>query len=205
MLHEFIQKQQQPLLIVISGPSGVGKDTVLQCMKGLQLPLHFVVTATSRPKREGEIEGVDYFFVSPEEFLGMIDRDELLEHAIVYDEYKGIPKQQVQDAFASGQDVIMRIDVQGAETIRELYPEALLIFLSTQTEEELIARLKARRTESEEKLQLRIDTAREELHKVDLFDYYVVNADGQLDATVHAIVAIIESEHLRTNQRQVCL
>ncbi len=205
MYREFTNKQKQPLLIVLSGPSGVGKDTVLQRMKELQLPFHFVVTATSRPKRKGEIEGVDYFFVSADEFIAMIERGELLEHALVYDEHKGIPRQQVRDAFASGQDVIMRIDVQGAETICQLYPEALLIFLSTQNEEELIARLKARRTESEEKLQLRIETAREELHKVELFDYYVVNADDQLDATVDAILAIIASEHRRTNPRQVRL
>lgn len=205
MYREFANKQKQPLLIVLSGPSGVGKDTVLQRMKELQLPFHFVVTATSRPKRKGEIDGVDYFFVSADDFVAMIERDELLEHALVYDEHKGIPRQQVQDAFASGQDVIMRIDVQGAETICQLYPEALLIFLSTQNEGELIARLKARRTESEEKLQLRIETAREELHKVELFDYYVVNADDQLDATVDAILAIIASEHRRTNPRQVQL
>lgn len=205
MYREFANKQKQPLLIVLSGPSGVGKDTVLQRMKELQLPFHFVVTATSRPKRKGEIDGVDYFFVSADDFVAMIERDELLEHALVYDEHKGIPRQQVQDAFASGQDVIMRIDVQGAETICQLYPEALLIFLSTQNEGELIARLKARRTESEEKLQLRIETAREELHKVELFDYYVVNADDQLDATVDAILAIIASEHRRTNPRQVRL
>jgi guanylate kinase len=205
MYREFANKQKQPLLIVLSGPSGVGKDTVLQRMKELQLPFHFVVTATSRPKRKGEIDGVDYFFVSADEFVAMIERDELLEHALVYDEHKGIPRQQVRDAFASGQDVIMRIDVQGAETICQLYPEALLIFLSTQNEGELIARLKARRTESEEKLQLRIETAREELHKVELFDYYVVNADDQLDATVDAILAIIASEHSRTNPRQVRL
>ena len=205
MYREFANKQKQPLLIVLSGPSGVGKDTVLQRMKELQLPFHFVITATSRPKRKGEIEGVDYFFVSADEFVAMIERDELLEHALVYDEHKGIPRQQVRDAFASGQDVIMRIDVQGAETICQLYPEALLIFLSTQNEGELIARLKARRTESEEKLQLRIETAREELHKVELFDYCVVNADDQLDATVDAILAIIASEHRRTNPRQVRL
>jgi len=205
MYREFANKQKQPLLIVLSGPSGVGKDTVLQRMKELQLPFHFVVTATSRPKRKGEIDGVDYFFVSADEFVAMIERDELLEHALVYDEHKGIPRQQVRDAFASGQDVIMRIDVQGAETICQLYPEALLIFLSTQNEGELIARLKARRTESEEKLQLRIETAREELHKVEIFDYYVVNADDQLDATVDAILAIIASEHSRTNPRQVRL
>ena len=205
MYREFANKQKRPLLIVLSGPSGVGKDTVLQRMKELQLPFHFVITATSRPKRKGEIEGVDYFFVSADEFVAMIERDELLEHALVYGEHKGIPRQQVRDAFASGQDVIMRIDVQGAETICQLYPEALLIFLSTQNEGELIARLKARRTESEKKLQLRIETAREELHKVELFDYCVVNADDQLDATVDAILAIIASEHRRTNPREVRL
>jgi guanylate kinase len=205
MYRDLVMKQQQPLLIVISGPSGVGKDTVLQRMKEIDLPFHFVVTVTSRPKREGEIEGSDYFFVSEDKFQEMISGNELLEHAIVYDEYKGIPKQQVRDAFASGRDVIMRIDVQGAETIRDLYPEALLIFLSTRTEEELLARLKARRTETEEKLQLRIETARAELKKVDIFDYCVINADGQLDETVKAIMAIIESEHRRTNPRRVSL
>jgi len=205
MYRDFFEKQQRPLLIVISGPSGVGKDTVLQRMKEIDLPFHFVVTVTSRPKREGEIEGSDYFFVSEDEFKKMIAGDELLEHAIVYDEYKGIPKQQVRDALISGRDVIMRIDVQGAETIRELYPDALLIFLSTRTEEELIARLKARRTETDDKLQLRINTARAELHKVDIFDYYVINADGKLDETVGAIMAIIESEHRRTKPRKVIL
>jgi len=98
MYREFANKQKQPFLIVLSGPSGVGKDTVLQRMKELQLPFHFVVTATSRPKRKGEIDGVYYFFVSSDEFIAMIERDELLEHALVYDEHKGIPRQQVRDA-----------------------------------------------------------------------------------------------------------
>ena len=115
---EFNIHYPQPLLIVISGPSGAGKDTVMQRMKERGLPFHFVVTATTRPKRDNEEHGRDYLFISTEEFARMIDEDELIEHAIVYGDYKGIPKQQVREALASGMDVVMRLDVQGAETVR---------------------------------------------------------------------------------------
>lgn len=202
---ELLDRQQQPLLIVISGPSGVGKDTVIQRMKTRRLPFHFVVTATTRPKRPEEVDGIDYHFVSQDEFAEMIENDELLEYAIVYNDYKGIPKQQVRQALDSGKDVVMRIDVQGAETIRNLCPDALLIFLSTRDEEELVERLKARKTESKEGLKLRIATARQELKRVDLFDYYVINEDQRLDATVDNILAIITAEHHRTEPRQVTL
>jgi guanylate kinase len=202
---EMLARSQQPLLIVISGPSGVGKDTVIDRMKERGLPFRFVVTATTRPRRPDEIEGVDYFFVDRQEFERMIEDDEMFEHAIVYDDYKGVPKWQVEEAFASGEDVIMRVDVQGAETIRKKCPEALLVFLSTRDEEELIERLKARRTESEENLNLRIKTARQEFNSVDTFDYYVVNKGGKLDQTVDTILAIILSEHARTIPRKVTL
>lgn len=205
MYEEMLNRQSRPLLIVISGPSGVGKDSVLKNMRARDLQLHFVVTATSRPQREGEIHGEDYFFVTKAEFERMIDRGALIEHALVYEEYKGIPKEQVQQALNSGRDVIMRIDVQGAATIRELYPDALLIYLSTQSENELVERLKARRTETPEKLELRLATAREELKQVNLFDYYVVNAEDQLDQAVETILAIIHAEHHRTTPRQVRL
>jgi guanylate kinase len=205
MLETLLERQRQPLLIVISGPSGVGKDSVVHRMKERDLPFHFVVTATTRPKRSDETHGVDYFFVSQDEFERMIEQDELLEHALVYNDYKGIPKQQVRQALASGKDVVMRIDVQGAETIRGLCPEALLIFLSTRTEEELVKRLKARRTENPEELKLRLETAREELERVDLFDYYVLNAENELNATVDTILAIIHAEHQRTHPRQVII
>ena len=135
----------------------------------------------------------------------MIERDELFEHALVYDQYKGIPKQRVQDALASGKDVVMRLDVQGAETVRSRMPEALLIFISTTDEEELIKRLKSRQTESPESLALRIETAREEFNRLHLFDYYVINADGELDAAVDTIEAIIRAEHHRTDPRKVSL
>jgi guanylate kinase len=195
----------EPLLIVISGPSGVGKDTVLHHMKARQLPFHFVVTATTRPPRQEERHGVDYFFLSPDEFAEMIENDELLEYAIVYNDYKGIPKQQVRQALASGKDVVMRVDVQGAESIRKLCPDALLIFLTTQDEDELVRRLRDRKSETPEGINLRIATARQELKRIDLFDYIVVNREAQLNETLDTIMAIIRAEHHRVHPRKVTL
>jgi len=194
-----------PLLVVISGPSGVGKDTVVHHLKQRGLPFHFVVTATSRPKRPDEVHGVDYFFYSEPEFLDLLGRGELLEHALVYNEHKGVPKQQVRDAMASGLDVVMRVDVQGAKTIKQLAPAAVSIFLMARDEAELARRLRMRKTESEEHLQTRLQAAREELHYLDLFDYKVVNADSEVEAAVSTILAIIEAEHHRTHPRQVRL
>lgn len=195
----------EPLLIVISGPSGVGKDTVIERMKERQLPFHFVVTATTRPPRPNEVHGVDYYFVSKDEFADMIDKGELLEYAIVYDDYKGIPKADVRQALASGKDVIMRIDVQGAATVRELCPDALLIFLTTESEEELVRRLQERKSENTEGLRLRIATARREMTRVNEFDYVVINRDCQLDEAVDTISAIIRAEHHRVYHRKVNL
>ncbi len=202
---DFYQYSPEPLLIVISGPSGVGKDTVIQRMKERNLPFHFVVTAATRAPRPNEVHGVDYFFVSHDEFAEMIEQDELLEYAIVYNDYKGIPKPQVRQALASGKDVVMRLDVQGAETIRGLCPDALLIFLTTQSEEEMVERLRQRKTETPEGLKLRIATARKEMGHLKSFDYVVVNCENQLDETVDAIVAIILAEHRRVQPRKVTL
>ncbi len=203
--HNFDLPHPRPLLIVISGPSGVGKDTVIQRMKERGLPFHFVVTATTRPKRPDEVHGRDYWFVGKDEFARMIETDELIEYAIVYGDYKGIPKGQVRDALASGKDVILRIDVQGAETVRKLAPEALLIFLTTETEEELVRRLETRKTETAEELKLRIATARKELQRIEAFDYVILNHDFHLDESVDSIRAIINAEHHRVKPRQVTL
>jgi len=197
--------RSNPLLIVISGPSGAGKDTVLQRMMERGTPFHFVVTATTRPRREHEVDGKDYWFVSKDEFARMIEEDELIEYAIVYGDYKGIPKKQVRDALASGKDVILRIDVQGAETIRKLAPEGLLIFVTTENEEELVRRLQTRKTETAEELKLRIATSRKELQRLEAFDYVVINRDFHLDETVNAIHSIIDAEHHRVNPRKVTL
>jgi guanylate kinase len=202
---EFNPERRRPLLIVISGPSGVGKDSVVQQMKRRKQAFKFVVTATTRQPRAGEQEGVDYHFYTQEAFARMIEEGELLEYAFVYNDYKGIPKAQVRAAFASNQDVVMRIDVQGAATIRRLYPEALLIFLTTQNEAELVQRLRTRKTETPDELNLRIAMARQELKRLDEFDYVVVNRDDQLDQTVNTILAIIQAEHHRVHHRKVAL
>lgn len=199
----FELQEPNPLLIVISGPSGVGKDTVLEEMKSRGLPFHFVITATTRDPRPGEVDGIDYFFVSEDEFARMIDEDELLEYAIVYQDYKGIPKSQVREALQSGKHVVMRIDVQGAATIRKLAEDALLIFLSTKTEQELVERLRKRKTETKESINLRIATARQEMKKIEIFDYVVINKEGQLEETVDVIEAIINAEQHRVHQRTV--
>jgi guanylate kinase len=205
MSNEFKILDPQPLLIVISGPSGAGKDTIVQCMKERGMPFHFVVTATTRPRRASEVNGKDYFFVSKEEFARMIEEDELIEYAVVYGDYKGIPKQQVREALATGKDVVMRVDVQGAETVRKLVPNAVLIFMTVDNEQELERRLRERKTETVEELALRIATARKELLRVDAFDYVVVNADDHLNHAVDTIQAIITSEHQRVKQKKVTL
>lgn len=197
------ERRPHPLLIVISGPSGVGKDVTLNRMREMGYPFHFVVTATTRPRRLGEIHGQDYYFVSKQEFNSMIEQNELLEHALVYGQYKGIPKAQVRQALASGQDVVMRLDVQGAATIRELASDAVLIFLVASSEEELITRLQARRTESPQDLKKRITTARQEMAQIINFDYVVVNRDSHLDDTVRQIISIISAEKCRVKQRRI--
>ncbi|MFN8455765.1 MAG: guanylate kinase [Anaerolineae bacterium] len=198
-------RQEKPLLVVLSGPSGVGKDLTLARLKEMGYPFHFVVTATTRPKRPSEVNGVDYFFVSTSDFAEMIEEGELLEYAVVYGDYKGIPKAQVRQALASGKDVIMRIDVQGAATIRRLVPEAVLVYLSAESEEALVRRLRERKTEPEDQLKMRIATARQELKWLDMFDYLVINEEDQIDQTCQRIVAIITAEKSRVQQREINL
>jgi guanylate kinase len=205
MANTFELRKPDPLLIVISGPSGVGKDSVVQRMIERGFPFHFVVTATTREKRAAEVHGRDYWFLSKDEFAHMIEENELIEYAIVYGDYKGIPKAQVREALASGKDVVMRLDVQGAESVRKLAPEALLIFITCESEEELERRLRERKTETADSLSLRIATARKEFQRLDAFDYVIVNQDFHLDDTVDKVRAIIAAEHLRVHHRKVSL
>ena len=199
------ERETTPLLIVLSGPSGVGKDAVLSRMRELQRPYHFTVTATTRPQRQGERDGVDYIFVSKPRFRQMIRDEQLLEWAEVYGNLYGVPKAQVTDALGGGRDAIIKADVQGAATIRKLAPEALLIFLAPPNEAELKRRLRARMTESSEALALRLATAKEEMRQVSSFDRVVVNHQGRLDDAVREIDDIVAAEKARIPPRRVSL
>lgn len=195
----------EPLLVVLSGPSGVGKDSALMRMRELGFPFHFVVTATDRPQRPGEIDGVDYHFVSTARFEQMIADQELLEWARVYNDYKGIPKWDVRNALNSGRDVILRIDVQGVATIKKLAPAALTIFMAPSSFEELHDRLKTRRTDAPHQIEERLAKAASEMEQIHLFYYVVVNPAAQLDTAVGQIRSIIFAEKQRVRPRRVQL
>ena len=192
-----------PLMVVLSGPSGVGKDTLLMRMREVGFPFHFVVTATSRPRRQGEQDGHDYHFLTKGAFEQLIAEDQLLEWAQVYDHYKGIPKSEVRQAHASGRDVVLRIDVQGAATIRQIAPSAVQIFIAPANFDELRARLRWRRTESPDDMERRLAAAARELDMIDQFDYVVVNREDRIDEAVGQIRAIIVAEKQRVWARRV--
>ncbi|HEX5689657.1 MAG TPA: guanylate kinase [Roseiflexaceae bacterium] len=198
-------KSPYPLLVVLSGPSGVGKDSILMRMREIGFPFHFVVTATSRPMRPGERAGYDYHFVGEDRFKDMIEHEELLEWAEVYGHYKGIPKSEVREALESGRDVVLRIDIQGAATVRKIAPQALFIFVSPGNFDELRSRLRWRRTESPDEIDHRLDVARQELEAVDQFDYVVLNHEDRLDDAVGQIRAIIVAEKQRVRPRRITL
>ena len=187
----------RPLLVVLSGPSGVGKDAVLERMKRLGSPYHFAVTATTRPMREGEREGEPYHFVARAEFERMIARGELLEWAEVYGNLYGVPRAQVDRALSEGRDVLVKVDVQGAKTIRGLDPEAVLVFLAPPSMEELARRLTSRGTEADEAMRLRLREAEAEMEAAALFDHVVVNGRDQLDVAVRQIEALTADEGRR--------
>lgn len=194
-----------PVLIVISGPSGVGKDTVVRNLITKREDFYFVVTATDRPPREGEVEGVDYFFVSTEKFEEMIANDELLEYAVVHQCYKGVPKSQIRHALNSDMDVIMRVDPQGAATLKRIIPDATFVFLLAESEEELTERLRGRNSETDVSFSIKLEIAREELTRIPEFDYCVVNRTGKLEETVDQILAIITAERCRVGRRPIQL
>ena len=189
-----------PLVAIISGPSGVGKDSVIRRMRELAYPFHFVVTATDRPQRPGEVEGVDYRFISTAEFERLIAQDELFEYARVYGQYKGVPKREVREALSRGVDVIMRLDVQGTATVRRLVPQAATIFLAPPSLDVLIDRLKRRAGDSPEQRQRRLEIALAEMNCIAEFDYVVVNREGALDEAVEQIAAIITAEKCRATR-----
>jgi guanylate kinase len=194
-----------PLLIVLSGPSGAGKDAVLNQMKAAGYPAKFITTATTRPQRADEEDNVDYQFVSEKDFQKMLKNKELLEYAKVYGNWYGVPREPVKKALEAGMDTIIKVDVQGAATLKKLLPEAVFIFLTSPTTEELESRLRERRTESDFDCDLRLKTAAEEMKQLHLFDYIVVNERDKVERAASAIAAIITAEKSRRTQRKINL
>ena len=196
-------RSSRPLLVVFSGPSGVGKDAVLARMKKLGRPFHYVITATTRPKRAGEKNGVDYHFLSRKEFQQMVDKHQFLEWANVYGNYYGVPKDEITSALSKGVDTIVKVDVQGAATIKEILPQSVFIFLTPSSVEELEKRLKRRRSESSEDLALRLERAKGEIKSLPLFDYVITSRQNKLDEVVSQIDAIVAAEKRRVKPRIV--
>ena len=191
----------RPLLIVLSGLSGAGKDVVLKRVKK-SLPLEHITTVTTRSRRANEKNNVDYHFVSAEKFQEMLESKELLEWAEVYGNRYGVPWQPIKQAISKGRDTVVKVDVQGAATIKKILPQAVLIFLMPSSMEEFVLRLKQRQTESPPELDLRIKTAEEEIKQLPLFDYIVINKQDEMEQAVSDIKAIITAEKCRVNPRQ---
>lgn len=191
-LKEKVTGDNKHVLFVLSGPSGVGKDVVLMRIRKLARSMRFVVTTTTRSKREIESNGVHYDFVSRAKFEDMIEKKKLLEWAEVYGNYYGVPRERVERAFKEGYDVMVKVDVQGAMTIKKVMPQAVLIFLAPPSMEELEDRLRKRNTESSADLSRRITTAQEEMALAETFNYIVVN--DVIEDAVDEIMDIIAAE-----------
>ena len=196
---------KKPLLIVLSGSSGVGKDAVLAYLKNSCPSFKFVITVTTRPRRHNEKDNVDYHFVSENEFQTLLKNNELLESANVYGNWYGVPKEPIRQALKQGYDIMVKVDVQGAATIKKLVPQALAIFLMPPSFDELATRLKKRYTESPETLAVRLQSADNEKSQISKFDYIVVNHRDQIESAVNEIKAIIAAEKCRVKQREITL
>ena len=187
------------LLVVISGPSGVGKGTVRKAL--FEMPNHnlvYSVSMTTRKQRPGEVDGKDYYFVSKEEFEDKIKNGKLLEHAEFVGNYYGTPLDKVNERLNDGQEVVLEIEVEGAQQVKEKMPDCVMIFIAPPSKEALYNRLKKRGTESEEIIQQRIQKANREFKKAYLYDYIVVN--DEVKNAADRIIAIIRAEHARTSR-----
>lgn len=196
-------RPQTPLLLILSGPSGAGKDAVLARMKELGFPLKYITTLTTRRRRPAEKDKVDYHFVTVKKFQEMIANNELLEWAQVYGNWYGVPKKDVKRALDSGQDTIIKVDVQGATTIKKLLPQAVFIFLMPPSMDDILARLRQRQTESSADLAVRLKAVKGEIEQLHIFDYVVINHWDEIDRAVSDIKAIITAEKCRVTPREI--
>jgi guanylate kinase len=194
------------LVFVISGPSGVGKDTIKKCLRDTHFPIGHCVTATTRKAREGEVHGLHYFFISEAEFTAKLKCGQFIEHSVVHGKHSyGIPLEGLRQGMRSGNDVLVTPDVQGAATLRALIPNAISIFLAPSSLEELKLRIADPRSGRVEDLEQRLKTAAVEMRRIGEFDYLVVNENGRLDQTVEQVKAIVMAERLRVKPRRVVL
>ncbi len=194
---------RQGLLFVLSAPSGTGKDTVINALKQQGMNFYVVPSITTRPPRPGESEGNPYHFVSQETFEHMASQGELLEYANVHGNWYGQPRKLIRDTLSAGRDVLLKIDVKGAATIRSKVSDAIFIFLIPGSLEELTQRLEGRQTETEEELQRRLADARKELAEQHWYDYLITNRDGHLQDAVDCLRAIMLAEHCRVHPRNI--
>jgi guanylate kinase len=200
-----LRARRRPRLIVISGPSGVGKDTVIERLRDAYPEIHFAVTATTRPRRPGEIDGIHYYFLDPATFAERLDHGEFLESAVVYNHQYGVPKGPVRQALQRGQDVVIKVDVQGAATIRELVPHGTYIFLAPESMDELLQRLQSRKSDDPDVLMARFMAADRELRRAREFDFVIFNERERIDRTIAKLSAIIDAEHHRIDQPEIVL
>lgn len=197
--------KKYPHLFVLSGPSGVGKDSVLRCIREQMPEIRIAVTATTRAPRPGEVDGHNYYFVSQDKYVEMQNTGELLAPALVHGNWYGAPMGPIRRSLDEGHDVLLKIDVQGAAHVREVVRGIISIFLAPPSLQQLMARLRRRHTEDDEELRARLEVAPYEVAQLAHYDYAVVNREGQLEDAVENVSCIIRSTRLRTGQRAVVL
>lgn len=200
-----IRSRNSPRVYIISGPSGVGKDSVIEKLRDVFDTAQYVVTATTRPMRIGEIDGIHYKFMSRDAFVSGIRANDFIENALVYDNHYGVPRSPIVEGLAAGKDVIIKVDVKGAATLRRLIKNTISIFLSPESMETLLTRLRDRKTDDPEVLMKRFRTASQELEEVKNFDYVVFNEDDELDEAVKSICNIVRTERLKVNRPDIVL
>ncbi|MBI4492861.1 MAG: guanylate kinase [Chloroflexi bacterium] len=193
------------LVFILSGPSGVGKDSVTRLLKEEDFPLSFCVTATTRPPRRGEVHRQHYYFLSEAEFERLKAQGELLEYAVVHGNQYGTPASEVREGLRKGSDLLITVDTQGARTLRAKLPQAILIFLAPPSLEELVERLQRRGTDSPEQVELRLEAARREMAELPNYDYQIVNHRDCLKESAGVLKAIITAERHRVHPRLATL